>query len=178
MKPIAARLIVTAALFLGWLGYLTYLVVCRPHTPGDLRGAFEGRPLTLSRPQLLVSTLDVIAEVSGDKGEKVVVKEVLFPKENAPVKTGDTIHVEGIDRCRPVSDPLAKEINPPPDYTGPGDYLLPLQAVDPNDPHRFEVVPTPPSPGFPLSQGVNVGQPRIYPASKEMLAEYMEIRKP
>ncbi len=178
MKPVAARLILTAALFLAWLGYLAYLVVCRPHTPGDLRGAFEGRPLTLARPQFLVSTLDVIAEVSGDKGEKVVVKEVLFPKENALVKKGDTIHVEGIDRCRPVSDTLAKEINPPPDYTGPGDYLLPLQIVDPNDPHRFEVVPTPPSPGFPLSPGVNVGLPRIYPASKEMLAEYGEIRKP
>jgi hypothetical protein len=108
----------------------------------------------------------------------VVVKEVLFPKSNAPVKPEETIHVEGIDRCRPVSDPLAKDANPPQDYAGPGFYLLPLQAPDPKDPYRFEVVPTPPSPGFPLSPGVNVGAPRIYPATPEMLAEYREIAKP
>ncbi|HZV07468.1 MAG TPA: hypothetical protein VE999_20455 [Gemmataceae bacterium] len=178
MKPVAARLILAVALFLGWLGYLGYLVVCRPHTPGGLRGAFEGRPLTLSRPQFLVSTLDVVAEVSGEKGEKVVVKEVLSPKSGAPVKPDETIHVEGIDRCRPVPDPLAKEANPPPDYAGPGLYLLPLQSPDPNDSHRFEVVPTPPSPGFPLAPGVNVGPPRIYPATPEMLAEYRGIAKP
>lgn len=178
MKPATARLMLTAALFAGWLGYLGYLVVCRPHTPGGLLGAFDGRPLTLSRPQFLVSTLDVVAEVSGDKGEKVVVKEVLFPKAGAPVKPGDEIHVENLDRCRPLADPLARDANPPPDYSGPGEYLLPLQALDPNEPRRFAVVPTPPSPGFPLSGGVNVGLPRIYPATGEMLAEYRQIAKP
>jgi hypothetical protein len=178
MKPVAARLILTVILFLGWLCYLGYLVVCRPHTPGGLRGAFEGRPLTLSRPQFLVSTLDVIADVSGEKGEKVVVKEVLFPKSGASVSAGETIQVEGIDRCRAVPDPLAKEADPPPDYSGPGLYLLALQAPNPDDPHRFEVVPTPPSPGFRLSQGVNFGPPRIYPATEEMLAEYRQIVKP
>jgi hypothetical protein len=178
MKLAAKRLILTAVLFLGWLGYLTYLVVCRPHTPGGLLGAFEGRPLTLSRPQFLVSTLDVVAEVSGQKGAKVVVKEVLFPKSNAPVKPGDEIHVENIDHCRSLSDPLAKDVNPTPDYRGPGEYLLALQPLDPHDTHRYEVVPTPPSPGYPTSQGVNFGLPRLYPATKEMLAEYREIAKP
>ncbi|HTU18963.1 MAG TPA: hypothetical protein VMG10_12960 [Gemmataceae bacterium] len=179
MKPRAARLILTVALFLGWLGYLGYLVVCRPHTPGGLRGAFEGRPLTLSRPQMLVSTLDVVAEVSGDKGEKVVVKEVLFPNpSDAPVKKGETIHVELIDQCHPLPDPLAKDANPPPDYTGPGDYLLPLQAVGSKEDRRFQVVPTPPSPGFFSAPHVSVGPPRIYPATDEMLAEYRSIAKP
>jgi hypothetical protein len=178
MKLAAERLILTAVLFLGWLGYLTYLVVCRPHTPVGLLGAFEGRPLTLSRPQFLVSTLDVVAEVSGKKGEKVVVKEVLFPKSNAPVKPGQEIHVENLADCRPLSDPLAKDANPPPDYSSPGEYLLPLQQLDPNDSHRYGVVPTPPSPGFPTSQGVRDGLPRLYPATKEMLAEYREIAKP
>jgi len=177
MKLAAERLIVAAALFLGWLGYLSYLVICRPHTPAGLLGAFEGRPITLSRPQFLVSTLDVVAEVSGAKGEKVLVKEVLFPKANAPVREGEEIHVENIDRCRALSDPLAKEPDPPPDYSGPGLYLLPLQPLDANDPHRYEVVPTPPSPGFPTSQGANPG-PRLYPATPEMLAEYREIAKP
>lgn len=177
MKLAAKRLILTVVLFLGWLGYLGYLVVCRPHTPGGLLGAFQGRPLTLSRPQFLVSTLDVVALVGGDKGDKVIVKQVLFPKANAPVKPDEEIRVENIDRCRPLSDSLAKIADPPPDYSGPGEYLLALQPVDPKDPHRYEVVPTPPSPGYPTAQGVNAGPPRLYPATPEMLAEYREIKK-
>jgi hypothetical protein len=178
MKLAVQRLLLTAVLFLGWLGYLSYLVICRPHAPGGLLGAFEGRPLTLSRPQFLVSTLDVVAQISGDKGEKVLVEEVLYPKSNAPVKPGDEIQVENIDRCRPLSDPLAKVTTPPPDYSGPGTYLLPLQPLDADEKRRFEVVPTPPSPGFPTSQGVNLGPPRLYPDTPEMRAEYHEIAKP
>lgn len=176
MKPKVARLILTVILFLGWLSYLGYLVVCRPHTPAGLRGAFQGRPLTLSRPQFLVSTLDVVAEVSGDKGESVVVKEVLFPNpDDAPVNKGDTIHVEHMDNCHhPLPDPLAKDAHPPPDYTGPGDYLLPLQAIGNKEDRRFQVVPTPPSPGFFSAPNVRVGPPRIYPATNEMLKEYRE----
>lgn len=177
MKLRAARLILTAALFLGWLGYLGYLVVCRPHTPGGLRGAFAGRPLTLSRPQILVSTLDIVAKVSGDKGEKVVVEKILHPELNYPVKIGEEIHVENIDRCQPLPDPLAKDANPPPDYSGPGLYLLPLQAVGAKEEYRYQIVPTPPSPGFFSSPNVSVGPPRIYPATDAMLAEYREIAK-
>ena len=178
MKLAVGRLILAAVLFLGWLGYLGYLVICRPHTPSGLLGAFEGRPLTLSRPQILVSTLDVVAEVSGDKGEKVIVKEVLFPQSNPPMKPGAQIHVENIDRCRSLSDPLAKLADPPPDYSGPGLYLLPLQVIDAHDPDRYKVVPVPPSPGFATAPGANSELPRIYPATPEMLAEYREIAKP
>jgi hypothetical protein len=166
MRPAVARLILTVVLFAGWLGYLGYLVVCRPHAPSGLRGAFAGRPLTLSRPQFLVSTVDVVAEVKDDKGEQVVVKEVLFPKENAPVQEGETIRVEQIEECGG-------------DYTGPGRYLLPLQSLDgAKGARRFSVTPTPPSPGFPSLQGVHVGLPHIYPATEEMLAEYRQIAKP
>jgi hypothetical protein len=177
MKPQAQRLLLTAILFVGWLGYLSYLVVCRPHTPDGLRGAFEGRPVTLSRPQLLVSALDVIAEVSGEKGEKVIVKEVLYPK-NPPVKAGDTIQVEHIDLCHPVADPVARDFTPPPDYNGPGDYLLPMQPREKEDGQHYQVVPTPPSPGFLSSSGVSAGPPRIYPATQGIRAEYQQIVKP
>lgn len=160
------RLILTILLFGGWLGYLGYLVVCRPHTPGGLLGAFEGRPLTLSRPQFLISTLDVIADVSGDNGEHVVIKEVLFPEKDAPVKPGETIAVEHIEECQG-------------DYTGPGTYLLPLQILEGGKgARRFQVAPTPPSPGYPTLQGVHVGPPHIYPATDEMRAEYRQIAKP
>jgi hypothetical protein len=176
MKPAAGRLILTVVLFLGWLGYLGYLVLCGPHTPDGVRGALIGRPLTLSRPQFLVSMLDIVAEVNDERGENVVVKEVLFPKD-APVKVGDTIRVEDIDKCRPVPDPLAKDAAPPSDFTGPGLYLLPLQVYGKGDQRRFQVVPTPPSPGFPPSRGHSAGPPRLYPASPGLLAEYREIAK-
>jgi hypothetical protein len=182
MKPAVGRVILTAALFVGWLGYLGYLVVCRPYTPEGLRGAFEGRPLALSRPQFLVSMLDVKARVENIDGDKVVVEEVLFPSENPPVKAGETIRVENIDKCRPLPAPLEKDQEPPADWTGPGQYLLPLQIVERNGQRHFEVVPTPPSPGYPprtlpLHNG-SVGPPRIYPATPQMLAEYKEIAKP
>ncbi len=61
MRPAVGRLILTIALFVGWLVYLGFLVLCRPHTPDNLRGAFAGRPVTVSRPQILVSMLDVVA---------------------------------------------------------------------------------------------------------------------
>ena len=40
MKPAAFRLVLTLGLFLGWLGYLGYLVATRPLTPA-------GTPLVL-----------------------------------------------------------------------------------------------------------------------------------
>jgi hypothetical protein len=184
MRPAVGRLVVTILLFAGWLGYLGYLVVCRPHTPGGLVGAFVGRPLTLSRPQLLVSTLDVVARVEDDKGENVVVEEVLYPKEHAPVKAGDQIRVMNLDQCRPLPDPITKEQGPP-DFTGPDRYLLPLQSTAKNDDKEFEVAPTPPSPGYPPQHPGSAGPPpgrpgppRLYPATPEMRAEYAQIAKP
>lgn len=177
MKPAVARLWLMVALFVAWMGYLTFLVVCRPHTPDGLRGAFEGRPLTLSRPQILVSMLDIVGEVRNKEGETVV-KEVLFPKGNAPVKPGDTIKVEYVDQCKALPDPLAKNSEAALDFTGPRDYILPLQYSEVNGQRHYEVVHTPSSPGFPPMRSGSVGPPRIYPATEEMLAEYREIAKP
>jgi hypothetical protein len=178
MKPPVARLLVVAALFVAWLGYLGYLVLCRPHTPDGLRGAFEGRPLTLARPQFLVSAVDVIAQVNDDKGEDVTIKEVLYPREKAPVQAGDKIKVTNINQCRPLRDPMEKDREPPLDFTGPGEYLLALQADPRQEDKTFEVVPTPPSPGFPPPHSDRVRPPRLYPATPEMLAEYQQINKP
>jgi len=43
-------------LFLAWISWLAYLAATTTH------------PLVLSRPQFLVTDLDVIAEVGGDEG--------------------------------------------------------------------------------------------------------------
>jgi hypothetical protein len=178
MKPALARLVLTIALFAGWLGYLGYLVVCRPHTPEGLRGAFDGRPLTLSRPQIFVSMLDVVAQVDNIDGKNVLIKEVLYPSTKPPVQSGDRIDVENIERCHPLPDPMAKEVEPPPDFTGAGEYILPLEIIEMDGKRRFQVVPTPPSPGFPPPLLGNIGPPRIYPATPEMRAEYKQIAKP
>jgi hypothetical protein len=175
MKPSVGRLLVTAALLVAWLGYLGYLVLCRPHTPDGLRGAFDGRPLTLSRPQFLVSAVDVVAQVNDDKGEDVIVKEVLYPKK-APVQIGDKIKVTNIGQCRALRDPMEKDRETPPDYTGPGEYILALQADPRKGDKTFEVVPTPPSPGY-LPQRGGAGPPRLYPATPGMRAEYKQIAK-
>src|SRR5438128_1430645 len=56
LHPAVLRLIAVALVFAAWIGYLVYLVATRPVTA-------DGAPLVLSRPQILVSELDVIAEV-------------------------------------------------------------------------------------------------------------------
>jgi hypothetical protein len=177
MKARVGRLVLTAALFIGWLSYLGYLVLCRPHTPGGLGGALTGRPITLCRPQFLVSMLDLVAQVNDDKGEDVVVEEVLFPQKNAPVQPAARIHVEDIDKCRPLRDAEAKDREKATDFNGPGRYLLPLRVIENKGEKHYRVVPTPPSPGYPPLHGASVGPPRIYPANMKTLAEYREIDK-
>jgi hypothetical protein len=154
MKLAQGRLLVVVVLFVAWLGYLAFLVTCRPHLPTGLRGAFEGQPLTLSRPQVLASTLDVIAEVNDVTGDDVTVVEVLYPLENAPVKKGDKIKVENVEQCRPQLDPIKKNQETPLDWTGPGHYLLPLQLVKRDDKSIYEVTATPVSPGYPHPESV------------------------
>jgi hypothetical protein len=170
LQPAAIRLVALALLFMAWLGYLAYLVVKMPHTA-------TGEPLILSRPQLLVSQLDVIAEVDAAKdvsgpSPEVTIKEILFPKTGAPVKVGDKVHVVGLKECRRPPHDAEKTSDVPPDWTGPGRYLLPLQQANAD---TYRVVPTPPSPGFPPTRD-RAGPPRIYPATAAARAEYQAIK--
>jgi hypothetical protein len=169
MKPPAARFLVTVLLFTGWIGYLAYQVLTRPHTSADL-------PLVVSRPQILVSELDLIAFVPEKKGTvEVEVQEVLFPKENAPVKPRDTIKVTNIAECHPA---LRGRPDVPDDWSGPGAYLLPLKKGAKKG--EYQVVPIPPSPGFGTLDFAAAlpGPPRLYPANKEARAQYEQIEKP
>jgi hypothetical protein len=151
MKPAAGRLLLVIVLFGGWLAYLGYLVYTRPHTPG-------GQPLVLSRPQFLVSTLDVVARV--EDHDKVTVVEVLYPAHQAPVQKGDVISVEDFGRQPPPSG-----------WLGSGEYLLPLLPLGSNQKH-YRVAPIPSSPGYAQAE------PRIYPGTKQALAQYREMPKP
>jgi hypothetical protein len=157
MKAAYGRLVVCLALFVGWLGYLGYLVAERP----------EGGMLVLSRPQFLVSDLDVVATVK--KGsDSVTVKEVLYPNDRSTRERleGKEIQVTNLEDCRPPVARLAVAH----DVRGDGEYLLPLQDPGPEG-KQYRVAITPPSPGF------RHGTPRIYPATSEVIGQYRQIPK-
>jgi hypothetical protein len=140
------RLVVAAALFLAWLGWLSFLVLTASH------------PIVLSRPQFLVSSLDLTAHVDQISGAepRVTVQEVRWPgDERARALEGKTIPVGNL-----------AEVD---GWTGPGEYILPLMT---DWQGHYTVTGTPPSPGFP-----RVGKPRIYPVTPETLAQLNAIVK-
>jgi hypothetical protein len=157
MNPARARLALTAVLFLGWLGYLLFLVLTRPPAWPD------GTPVVLSRPQFPVSDLDVVADVAGG-GRRVTVRQVAYAAPGQPAALeGQDIVVQNLHDCRRPGAPGA-----PPDLAGDGPYILPLA---PAGGREFRVVATPPSPGFPASAAT----PRIYPATPDTLAQLRQI---
>ena len=88
MKPTAVRLLLAGVLFLGWLGYLAFQVWTRPLTAA-------GQPLVVSHPQVLVSELDVVAQVPSDEDPtEVTVENVLYDGRGSGVKPGDKLRVK------------------------------------------------------------------------------------
>jgi len=161
MKKLAVvRLVVAATLFAGWIGWLVYLA------------ATQRNPVVLSRPQLLISDLDVIAQVDDPK-EKVVVKEVYAWRQNGdPPTVGTALEIANLDKCRRFPRDNEKADAVPPDWQGPGLYILPLRKVD----EHYEVALIPPSPGF--SPALIPGPPRIYPLTDETRAQLKAIKEP
>jgi hypothetical protein len=156
MKAAWVRLAFVAALFVGWLGYLGYLVAERP-----VEGA-----IVLSRPQFLVSDLDVIAKVQEGSGQVTVI-EVLYAADDADRKlVGKNLTVANIGDCRVLFEGAERESEP----AANGVFLLALQNAGPEGKDR-RVVITPPYPGF------QTRTPRIYPISKEVLGQYRQIGK-
>src|SRR5690349_3751792 len=102
-----ARLVVSAILFLGWLGFLLYLVL-------------DSSTIILSRPQFLIAQVYVIAEMSDDtKGvdPRVKIDEVLWSADPKDAKlTSQTIVLPELT--------LATKDH---GWEGPGKYILPLQ---------------------------------------------------
>ena len=118
-----ARLVVSAALFLAWLGYLLLLVLMSRET------------IVLSHSQFLAADLWAIAELSDNDGKpavKVRIVEVAFPGGNEVLK-GDA-EVPNLSDAGPQG------------YRGPGQYILPLRRL--KDERMFVVAQVPPSPGF------------------------------
>ena len=146
-NPQLQRLVLAAALFVAWIGMLAILA------------ATTTRPVVLSRPQFLVSDIDVIAQIiQGTHGpdHEVTIKEVHWLEKENDKLTGKKISVLNLDQCD--------------GWQGPGRYILPLKKTGPD---AF-VVPLPgPSPGFdPLKT-----KPRIYRETPETLRQLSSIDK-
>jgi hypothetical protein len=127
----------------------------------------DGQPVVLSRPQFLVSEVDVIAQLDGEDGP-VTVKEVLSAQKETALEEGQTIKVVNL---------VSPDGKGPVNWTGPGLYILPLRLQpQPQPDHTYQVVPIPPSPGY---RGQSDLDPvRIYPATAETRAQYRQIQKP
>jgi hypothetical protein len=148
MKPAVLRLLLAGLLFFGWIGYLSYLA------------ATVRQPIVLSRPQFLISQLDVLAAVERGDGEgelRVKVLEVHWPRDEATRQLdGTTIAVADLAECE--------------GYKGPGEYILPLTK---DTKGTYHVAPTPPSPGY--ERG---GPRRIYPLTPETRQQLANVPKP
>jgi hypothetical protein len=145
MKPAVARLALAVVLFVSWVGYLGYLAWATSH------------PIVLSRPQFLVSNLDVIAHVEpSEAGVKVTVDKVHWPRtEEAKKLEGSQIEVA--------------ELTDAAGWNEPGTYILPLTR---DTKGTYRVAPIPPSPGY------NRAVPKIYVANPQTLYQLETIRKP
>jgi hypothetical protein len=154
MRPAVARLVFFTVLFVGWLGYLFYLVQL-------------GKPLVLSRPQFLVSHFDVIATIEG--ADHVKVQDVLYPQgeEARQLLARGAIQVGNLDACRVAAPEGEKEALFSEEKDRGKTFLLPLR---PRTEGNYEVVPSP-------TVG-RLGPPRIYPATEQARAEYRRLRKP
>jgi hypothetical protein len=192
------RAVLTGTLFFGWLGYLIFLVRTLPHAP-------NGGPVVLSRPQFLISDLDVIAQVDSLDGPVKII-EVVNPPEDNEILKGKEIRVSNLERCRPLPSGNESDEDPPRDFRGPGRYILPLRSRSLSllpavgmmatpwsalpllaEHNRFkntkpglviyEVAPTPPSPGYPHGTFHRSGPPRIYPDILATRAQLEQIQK-
>jgi hypothetical protein len=122
-----ARLVVSAVLFVVWIGFLAFLVVRTRN------------PVILSRPQLEAASVVVLADVTlqdGGPAPTVTVKKVVWPLDKEHVSLpGTKLAVDGL-----------ADVGREQGWTGePGEYLLPLTKRD----GGYEVTPIPLSPGYP-----------------------------
>lgn len=149
-------LVLSAALFLGWIAWLAYLVL-------DLRretAAGQGRPVVLSQPQFLIATLVVSGEVEENEAgpATVRVKEVHWPENEQTRKLpGERIAVGNLARSE--------------GFAGAGTYLMPLLPEE----GSYRVAPMPPSPGYPAG-GSRAGPPRVYPDTPHLREKLGRLR--
>ena len=143
----------SVVLFAGWLGWLAYL-------------AFTTRSaVQLSRPQFLVSAVDVVLHISSSEGadREALVREVPWSGSGTGEKlAGQRVVVKNLQDCA--------------GWNGPGDYLAPL--IPAGGEAAWLVPQTPRSPGFEPDPRTEAGRPRIYPLTPNIRQQYQTVAKP
>jgi hypothetical protein len=156
-----ARLTVAATLFVAWLLYLLSLVIVSRQT------------VVLSRPQILVADLTVIAKVSDEGGKPSPSVEVrgFMGDEADEVLIGKTISIPNL--------PAAAHQG----YAGPGVYIVPLRKHVFKDTVQYAVAALPPPAASPFYQpafynvvvytgpGANVNAAR----TARLASEYLDV---
>src|SRR5262245_999175 len=121
-------LMIPAAAFAAWIGWLVYLA------------ATTTRPVVLSRPQFLAADLYVLADLhptaakAGAPAEEATVRHVVWPADKGQV--GERIVVKNLPECDRSQG-----------WAGPGEYILALSRLRENN-GVYQVTPLPRSPGF------------------------------
>ncbi len=154
--PPVARFMAACGLFAGWMGYLAFLA------------ATSSKPVILLRPQLLISEVDVIADVN-DLDGPVTVREILHAGvKDASLVEGAELPVENLRQCQRQG-----KAGEAPDEITRGRYLLPLRTT-PNG-RAYVVAEVPPLPGSPPGSREPLKR-IIYPATDEVLYQYRVFR--
>jgi hypothetical protein len=146
------RLVLAAALFLGWIGWLGYLAATTTH------------PEVLSRPQFLVSNLYAVADLTGPAERPdatVTLREVGGPaRDLAGLHPGDSLLVGNLPKVNRG-------------WSGPGRYILPLTRRRDG---TCLLTRTPPSPGYPVETGSEPADRfRIYHADERTLEQLRQM---
>lgn len=123
------RLAVAVFLFLGWIGYLLFLVVRTRN------------PVILSRPQLLETDVVVLAALREENGKphpEAAVTDILWALDgSAKPEIGNTLRLpELVDSAEGQG------------WRGPGEYLIPLRVMGAKERPAFAIPAIPWSPGF------------------------------
>ena len=143
-------LLYTSALFVIWIGCLGYLAVTHGHWKEDLTER------VLSRPQFLISQLDIIAKLDSPDDSEITVGKVVNNRMGKDIDPGQQLTIKNLSKCE--------------GWKGPGEYILPLVKADAEG-KTYRVPEVPPSPGsktFP---------PRIYKLTPETSAQLNQIEK-
>jgi hypothetical protein len=143
-------LLYTSALFVIWIGCLGYLAVTHGHWKEDLTER------VLSRPQFLISQLDIIAKLDSPNDSEIGVGKVVNNRTGKDIDPGQQLTIKNLSECE--------------GWKGPGEYILPLVKADAEG-KTYRVAEVPRSPGS------KTLPPRIYKLTPETSAQLNQIEK-
>src|SRR5438552_12601631 len=92
------RLGLAVAVFAGWMGWLIYLALADSRRHSLTEGPLKFDRLVLSRPQFMVSSFDIVAHVE-KLNAPVVIREVLWPKDDGKKGLQTTLVVSNLGNC-------------------------------------------------------------------------------